>query len=121
MATPVMSDELVAQLLEMGFEPNLVTACQVSMGSSNTPVTLQSATEWLVIHELHVVNGWVVNRILQQMSSGQTTPQATAAAAPTLRLGGTTAAADVPHISQPLSSGSALTHHSEPLRSRSVV
>ena len=43
---PLLSDSLIAQLLDMGFEQESINACEAAMNSSGSPITLQSATEW---------------------------------------------------------------------------
>lgn len=45
---PLLSDSLIAQLLDMGFEQESINACEAAMNSSGSPITLQSATEWYV-------------------------------------------------------------------------
>ena len=37
---------LLVQLLDMGFEIDQIEACQLALASSNSPLTLQAATEW---------------------------------------------------------------------------
>ena len=39
-------DALYAQLLGMGFEPEMIEECQVAMAQSTTPFSMQAATEW---------------------------------------------------------------------------
>ena len=39
---------LLAQLLGMGFELDQIEACQLALASSDTPLTLQAATDWWV-------------------------------------------------------------------------
>jgi hypothetical protein len=91
-----MSDGIMAELLGMGFDTDMVTACKIAMDSSNTPITLQSATEWLLKNN--------------QSHTQQTTP--------TLRLG---SSQDHQHVdfSQPISSGSSLSHGAAPAPIRS--
>ena len=36
----------MVQLLDMGFEIDQIEACQLALASSNSPLTLQAATEW---------------------------------------------------------------------------
>ena len=36
---------LLVQLLDMGFEIDQIEACQLALASSNSPLTLQAATE----------------------------------------------------------------------------
>ena len=42
-------DSLLAELLSMGFDQELITACQLALKSSNISLTLQSATEWYAV------------------------------------------------------------------------
>lgn len=69
-----VSDELLAQLMDMGFEREHILACQMSLTASGTPITIQSVAEWLLQQ--------------QQTGTGTTTTSHTPPAPPTLRLGG---------------------------------
>ncbi len=39
-------ESLYPQLMEMGFEPEEIEACQVAMAQSSQPFSLQAAAEW---------------------------------------------------------------------------
>ena len=39
-------DALLAQLMGMGFEPELIGRCQEAMAAKDTPFNVQAATEW---------------------------------------------------------------------------
>ena len=43
-----VSDEFLAQLMDMGFEREHILACQMSLTASGTPITIQSVAEWYV-------------------------------------------------------------------------
>ena len=43
-----LSDATLAQLMAMGFDPDQIRACHAALSAQNTPLTIQSATEWYV-------------------------------------------------------------------------
>ena len=88
-----LSDALLAQLMGMGFEQEDIIACQVSLKTSGSPVTLQSATEWSVIIILDLVyNSRIiipknVFRLLQRQSAVMNPTGHAHSDTPTLKLG----------------------------------
>ena len=126
-------DSLLAELLSMGFDQELIAACQLALKSSNISLTLQSATEWYAVYNcISHIKQYYMHRLLQHSTLAAQKPNEShnQLTTPSLRLGfgGTTQVGGVSretpsadtNYSRPMSSGSTLTYN-EPVKSRYFV